>query len=1559
MTDVNDIREAKRKRQEKKMTKIIAKAWSLEQSEIFQEIADPELKALTGGPLDLTTMGRSLDSGIYPLGRQGWETFARDMGFVYNRFIVSGKKKKLAQKHLNEVCAMLAKIDQSLQDIASKSKPENIPTDNKSPKKRKAAELNSSTAHIPKKKNASSTSRSSSREESLTLSQREERGMANLSKHVVDCGGDTQQVNSFRCKATQSGDRYQLVYFSEQGRKFRSMADVARFLNLTDGASASVSGSQKKSTPNNIAKTGRPRNMRELEAERKKLRRELDKLVKAHDKATKTVEDYQNERGTDHNPMDDYMLRDEENSTKGQSIWKILTKPEIDSFPGLPTACTQDVLMVWDFLCTFSRTLSLEPISLDYFAEALIYKPAKTDYENDPLSTESYPPVYLAEAHLALLRLLLSDQSSDEWWWSTLETPETEALENENTGRGEADNIIPLIKVDLGALLDMDEDPDVTKRWLQALEDVRERRTNSGGAIKSAVKTATSITKNPLVKAYLRKSLQNWQSNAASFTKQSVMWLIGRFREARPDLWGRKINQDVLNEQKAIIIRDAAASMAQLVDAPELENVDDAHYGDSDDEDLDSDDDENSEGEAADEDFIEKNNGNFRGGNTTEEKDADDSMTLVTSPIPTKPPPTLVDLLLPPTKPNIKSNIVSPFTWPFLSGASVCRILHRYKRLRNEVDDNLREFRDLSPLTKGERRERERKAAFRLFSECFSLSNSDQESPVEDAVDFLCKGGEYLELKPIQRLCILRVLIESAYDTYHVNQCVQGNITARKNAITQLEREEKNAKKKAKEGATALESAARERLAKEAKNEFLTKKRREIARTNKQTNEFTKELIDSMTIEEMIEMDEETKTEYEAIPGPQQFSKAEVRVMVKKITEENAFSTNELEVLTLDEIESREANMLAEMEEELATYANSETYNREITAKINKLNREIEIFKEWQLNLPDSRREAIEHLKEAIEDGTIKALRTAIKAAKGELLCGEDDESGGMWAVDLLRDAALELKQAETRKRVTEAQRDLIAKRNKCFVRTEELGSDRAHNKFWKFDHDNDGRIWFEAEFALNDSNESSHEPSNGQGILSIDVQSARIDSQDEEVDLMDGDKQFLHFSRQEYHSSGKLPSLAKSHQGCLSSTRSLRALLKYLDGRGVREGALKSSLQEIVEASGVAASDSVNGDKNDGHKENTDPEKSFQKEGDEDAFGQTKNIVNNDGESLGKGIELLSSMNTAIGQRCRLRIVQDPNKAPDVAMYQMGTVIGWTVKVEQQIVNADENSGEEPNYSKEGVPVWCIAMDNGIENEVKASDLLDGLVRAMNWKHQYPGYYEHDSLLVSYRNKMGRFCGRAVDAPYASSALFVGKLMLECERDCYTPLKSRTYENNWGGKSGARNAWIAAMKEHANDLNAVRDGLLTLENALFEMCGGTQDEEETVLNNSSRSGRDLLEDKEFIFEIELESLGQKINGLWNSKEARLVFREVVSSSTSVGFVALCLDLLCRNCIAYLGATKANVTRNQSSYYDQAAFTMGRMTRSSLNYDSQQDAPPPSNPRRMNAWQQRQQNASY
>ncbi len=1428
LSEKEELRKTKLKKQEKKMTKILSKAWSLDNAETFQEVRNTGNTSSTGIPhnIDLSTIGQNLENGAYPLGRKGWETFAAELGFVYNQFLINNdssnnSKIKLAKQHLNEACALLSKIEPSLANIATNSKtlPTHVSSQSASSdkasvnndKKRKSALPSDQLSHpdgtaaaegghIPKK-HATSTKREESASSMNTnttttsISQREEKGMKNLINYIVDCGGEKQQLSSFRCKVTQSSTtlRYDISYYNESNRKFRSMVDVARFLNLktstddaTSGTAAGGGGGgdvdHNNHSQNNtfVIKQGRPRNIRELEAERKRLRRELDKLVRAHSKATKAVDDFQNERGNDTTPIDDELLDvtqarniasksaaaataisattdgGSDVMSKNNLLQQSLAKAfELDNgrdfaFDGLPSSCTQDTLMVWDFLCTFSRTLSLEPIDLEHFIAALNYKPldqsdvasasnttttvmkAKNhtggdgdeDYDdgeaefgenmdNDPLAiaAKAAPPIYLAEAHLAIMKLLLKDATSDQWWWSILETPELEALETETTGRGEADNIAPTIKVDIVALLDYpDEDVEVTKKWLQALEDVRERRTNSGGAIKSAVKSALSITKNPFVKSYLRKSLQYWQGNAASFTKRSVMWLIGRVREARPDLWGRKIDPDTLNEQKSKVAREATAAMAQLEDAPELDPVDDnLQYGDSDDDESDSDEDENNNMDEETNDLFERNKkGSANMANAgMDEKGINDDTALVTSPVPPSPPPTLVDLLLPPSKPLHSSHIISPFTWPFLAGASVCRIVHRFKRLRNEADDSLREFREVSPLTKKERKEREEKIEGRVFSECVALVSEDntdsRNKSLLEIADFLCTGGNYLDLSPLERLSLLRVLMEAAYDTVHVHQCVQDNITARKNAITQLEKEERNAKKEAKEAAAALEQDARQRLVQDAINEFLTKKRRELARMNKQTNEFTKDLIESLTVEEIIDMDDENKVEYDALPGPQQFTKAEVRNMVSKITEERAFNTSRLEVLTVEELEAQEGNELS-----------------------------------------SSRKEAIEVVKEAIEDGTIKALRSAIRLAKSEALCGEDEETGGMWALDSLRDAALELKQAEKRKKVTEAQKDLVAKRNKCFVRTEELGSDRVYNKFWKFGQDLDNRIW-----VVGDSTD-------------LGLKSRTIGAPDEETDFCPGrEDNFVHFSRQEYHSSGFVSSLIMRKCGYLSSSHSLRAILKYLDSRGSREGALKSSLKEIVESYGIGTSDAAND----------------------------------------------SEMN-----------------------------------VNEQELKENEMSSQQ-NYI---------------------------------------------ATLELYRNKLGRFCGRAADAPYASSALFLSKLMLKREQDCYALLKSRTYDNNWGGKSGARNAWIASMKEYGNDLSVVRDGLLTLEDALFEMCGGFLDEkdDEAQVENDDRknepihSVKELLEKPEARFDLELESSVQKINGLWNSRQSRLVFRAIISSES-------------------------------------------------------------------------------
>ena len=82
---VVDEKEKKRRKQAKKMGKILSSVWTMKGSESFQE--ERHATSTEDHVLDLTTIGQKLDAKKYRLGRHGWEDFARDLGGVYNRHI--------------------------------------------------------------------------------------------------------------------------------------------------------------------------------------------------------------------------------------------------------------------------------------------------------------------------------------------------------------------------------------------------------------------------------------------------------------------------------------------------------------------------------------------------------------------------------------------------------------------------------------------------------------------------------------------------------------------------------------------------------------------------------------------------------------------------------------------------------------------------------------------------------------------------------------------------------------------------------------------------------------------------------------------------------------------------------------------------------------------------------------------------------------------------------------------------------------------------------------------------------------------------------------------------------------------------------------------------------------------------------------------------------------------------------------------------------------------------------------------------------------------------------
>ena len=1357
--------------------------------------------------------------------------------------------------------------------------------------------------------------------------------LSSLCEHFTIVGERTQSEN-FVCRVVQRpGGRFDSIFFSAENKRFKSMVDVARFLNLATG----LNRSQGKDSNSRIS--SRPKKV----TGNKKLKRELDKLTKSKIKAVKALDGHNNEGVVNQFPAsNDSLWGDECNVPKAQNSGLIVPRPDIESFPGIPTHCIPDLLMVWDFLSTFGRTLSLQPIELDDFAAALSFPPSTQPTQvQSQLRPQLHIPVYLSECHIALLRMLVKDPSSDLWWWSVLETPEMVEQEDEHLNQSEKKRktAAAVVKIDMEILLSVEEDPAVTRKWLQALEDVRTRKPDNSGPIKSAVKSAIAVTTNQHVKNYLKKAMRTWKAKSAGLVKRAVVWLIGRVREARPDLWGRKVSNHEITEQKKLVATEAALEMDNIVDDNEVDDGDLNLEGDSD-EDSDSDEDEGSDNEDEYADQVDTPDSPSKLAIPNALKESDE-ITPVTTFVPAKPVPSIVDLLLPPAKPVVPSDLVHALTWPPVIGATSSRIFQWYKRRRNEVDDSIREFRELRPMSIAERRRREMSVSLRILSECGDS--------LESAINHLCDGKDYLDLNSVQKLSILRILIEAAYDTHVVQSCIEDNFKARINAVKALDAEERRAKKAAREESASIESAARNRLATEARDVFIEKKRQEITEDAKDTQEYSFEFIESLNDDDIIDLDEDTKAEYEALPAPESFNKAEVNIVVRMIQEETAFGVEKLTVLTRKEIEERDEDYLKSLKDEMESYG--EVDSRETSAKVDRLRVKITKFSDQMQTISDDRNLAIEALKDAIEDGTVRTLRSAMKQARLARLTG-DDEDIGVWALDLVRDASLELKDAERRKRVTEAQKDLVAKRNKCFFRTEPLGRDRYQSSFVRFDYDKSSRVWVERDFILDDEKSSCSE----EAVLLKSPHSVSFGEQDKFDDFVDLDdcnqpyrNQFLSFTRQEYHHTGKLSTLSRHHWSCYTTDRSLRVLVKNLDGNCAKENALKEMLKETLEALALSAG---GGDVNASHvvspegavpdTATTTRSSDFLSSGDDAVFSQekkrfTQGLFNEDVMDL----NILNDMSSIIGRRTRIRKIPDPDRAPDVAEYSMATITGWKMEnrpindgSEDKEHNADsqQRNTSEDEASAAMFPIWRLELDDGGELHVSASEAVRGIVRAIKWSTEYPGYVEHDAPFLSYRNGLGRFCGRAVEAPLSLTSQAFAKQMIKREQDLYMPLKNRSLENNWGGKAGARQAWVSSLKDCGYTFEAVRDGLLTLENAFFDLARVFVNDEEKKKNElgvqptaghpngGTLTGKDLLYDHNSRFDIELESLENDVNGLWNNYDSRKIFHEIIVKSKTVSVLALGLALICRNAQAYINRTKSSVVQSTHSEQVSAAY---------------------------------------
>ena len=1388
----------------------------------------------------------------------------------------------MAKEHRAQVCSWLAKKDESLEKIAK----DHIPGHEKAAAAPKKKSNSSSSGGASKKRKSSSNGKQApaakrqntgTENKSPEIIRREAHAMTQLREFVKERGASESLVDGYRSRVTRkpSDGRYDTNFFNPDGRRFRSMLEVGRFLGLVS------ENEPKRSAASQKMKKKTKTISREAETAKRKLRIELDKLRRQHTKATKDLDDFVTNDKESRYPVEDLILQEEQpgDSAKlSRSNCAAARIPDVEGFAGIPSHCVPDVLMAWDFLCTFSRVLSLAPIGLDDFVYALTYMPPKQLAEGDQFS---FPPVYVGEAHLALLKLLLADPSSDDWWWSILDEDEDEKTNavvdiQEVASKEETD--VPLIKIDFGSLLASPEEALITQSWVQSLEAVRTLKVADKEAIKSSIRSSMNLVANKYVKAYLRKALKLGKTSGVGYMKRAVVWLVDRVREARPELFDRGVSRTEIGKRRAKVVEDVALQMEKLGGAA-LKVDDDDLVSDAEDSDDESDDEESDDEDAMKEEP--------KAPEVTPPQESPDARPA--SHIPPRPLPTLVDLMLPPEKPLYNSDLLNPCTWTLITGAAAERIIHRYKRVRNEMDDKLREFQDLPKLTVAQRRQREALATSRVFSECFVPDGTDD--PAQTAADLLCSGGDYLDLTIVQRICILRILIEAAYDTSRVFEVVDSNYKQRTNAIKALGVEQRKAKKEAKEKAIADETLAREDLAYEAKNNFLEEKREEIRKANEASQELTEQEIQDLTEDDITDFDDDIKADFESLPGPESFKKAEVMERVNILQETAAFSTDLLTVMNLDEIVEKESLAIKAMESELSELGGEQalmntSLPRETQRKIEKLGRDIMKAREVAASLPIVREAAVEELKDAMADGTIKSLRHAIRTAKNAKLFGPDEETNGVWTLDIVRDAHMELENAKQLKKVADAQKDLVSKLNKCFIRTEPLGEDRFRNRFWQFEAGEKGHIWAEVDYVV--QNEASEDaPRSGFLDLTSSIDLIKIGAEDMEEDLAPMEEgedrdQFKTYGRKEHHPSGMISSLVKRHWGCHVNESSLRSVMKGLDGRGVREDKLKKNLKEALEDKTISADTKevapAGGTEEAAEEAEAAAEAELRKAGDEAHFLEAKEAVR---ASPTESVDLsrVESLSSGIGARVRVRFLVDKTKEGEIVRYEVGSITGWKLSPKKVESNDDQDVDTSPK--EPSTPVWKAWTDRGNEAWLSGAELLESMTRFDLWSKKDATYFESDAAFLAYRNAMGRHLGKAADAAQGATPFRLAQYMVRIEGDIYAKLKHAFYDNTWGGKNGSRNAWMASMKDYAFDFQTVRDGLMTLEKAFFDITGGFPGGE-----TSTRSGRELLDDPNARPDIELESMpeaGKSLGSIWSSLESRAVFLEIIQCKFIAG----------------------------------------------------------------------------
>jgi len=246
--------------------------------------------------------------------------------------------QQVARKHLDILSVRLTKFDpggalasasnMAAEDAAAAASTSSQKSNGTPLKRKKESDVDPMKVPLKRKKvRDESTSTATQSGGEVTLAQREERSMnmlkTYLSKEFHGMYGikytlllyesfclsskcavtDTDELlANVKARATKrkSEDRYTVVFIIN-GKIFRTKLDVAKHLELTGDTvkSTEVVSKTNAVVPKKKSVTinkGRPRTQRDLESERKRLQKELDKLLKTHVKATKALVDHKSEQ---------------------------------------------------------------------------------------------------------------------------------------------------------------------------------------------------------------------------------------------------------------------------------------------------------------------------------------------------------------------------------------------------------------------------------------------------------------------------------------------------------------------------------------------------------------------------------------------------------------------------------------------------------------------------------------------------------------------------------------------------------------------------------------------------------------------------------------------------------------------------------------------------------------------------------------------------------------------------------------------------------------------------------------------------------------------------------------------------------------------------------------------------------------------------------------------------------------------------------------------------------------------------------------------------------------